>query len=244
MPNSLRLRIVFQGSVPKEDAPDAPNEDQIAADEARQRFAVCDGASESYDSARWSRLLADAWVVGGAAVSRNGLRTIVRRYDAACDPNSLSWSKRAAFDRGSFATVLGISLHGNRVRVFAVGDSIAVHVASSGTVATFPYTRGEEFDQRPLLFSTSSAANEGMLDEATFDLFIANWRLESGGNLLLMTDALGQWLLRRDADTASCTALLAVRTVEELRSFVDRERSSGAMRRDDTTLVHLRAEVP
>jgi len=244
MSNYVRLRIVFQGSVPKEDAPDAPNEDQIAADEARQRFAVCDGASESYDSARWSRVLADAWVAGGSVVSRKGFRAIVRQYEAECDPDALSWSKRAAFDRGSFATVLGVSLHRNRVRVFAVGDSIAVLISNSGGVATFPYTRGEEFDQRPLLFSTNASANEGLLRGAALKRWLATWPLQPGGALLLMTDALGQWLLRRDADVASYTALLAIHTVEQLNSFVRAERLNGAMRRDDTTLVHLRAEVP
>lgn len=240
----MHLRIVFQGTVPKDDGPEATNDDCYAGNEPRQRFAVTDGASESYDSARWSRLLADAWVAGGSVVSRAGLASLIREYEEACDPTALSWSKRGAFERGSFATLLGVSTRGDLARIVAFGDSIVVGFPVDGGTQSFPYTLAEEFDRRPLLLSTKAEANGAVLQRVTVRTCLTAWPLVPGTTLLLMTDALGQWLLRRNADAASRDALRAIRTSEELQGFVTAERSTGAMRRDDTTLVHLQAEVP
>jgi len=238
----MRLRIVFNGSVPKDDGADAINEDQTATDESRQRFAVSDGASESYDSARWARLLANAWVAGGMAVSRQGLEQVISEYERACDPSSLSWSKRGAFDRGSFATLLGVTVRGAAARIVAMGDSMVLGLPIDGATLSFPYSLSDEFDRRPLLLSTSRDANNALFDRSVARGCITRWPLHPGAVLLLMTDALGQWLLRRGASASSCAVLLAIRTPEDLHAFVRSEQASGAMRRDDTTLLHLSAE--
>jgi hypothetical protein len=238
----MRLRIVFNGSIPKDDSPDAVNEDQTATDEARQLFAVSDGASESYDSARWARLIADAWLADGAVASRHVLDRLVREYEVGCDPASLSWSRQAAFDRGSFATLLGVSLRGSNLRIVAVGDSLAVGLGIDGGPLTFPYTAADEFDRRPLLLSTRSHANTALASRAAARGCVARWQLRPGSVLLLMTDALGQWLLRDGASESSCAILMNIRGQEELRDLVISRRDSGMMRRDDTTLLHLCAE--
>ena len=239
----MHLRIVFQGTVPKDDGPQATNDDCYAGNESRQRFAVADGASESYDSARWSRLLTDAWVTGGSAVSKTGLETLIREYEAACDPVTLSWSKRGAFERGSFATLLGVSTRGDHARIAAFGDSIVVGFPISGATQSFPYTFAEEFDRRPLLLSTNTDANKAVLKRVTVRGCVTAWPLVPGTTLLLMTDALGQWLLRHNADGPARDALQAIRSCEEFGAFVTAERSTSTMRIDDTTLVHLQAEA-
>lgn len=238
----MRLRIVFIGTVAKDDTPDAVNEDQVATDEIRQRFAVSDGASESYDSSRWARLLSTAWVTKEIAATRRGLDHAISEYERASDPASLSWSKKGAFDRGSFATLLGVSLCGNSARVVAIGDSIALAVGLHSGPHTFPYSLPEEFDCRPMLLSTQRQANAALFDRSIARGWITRWPLTPGAALLLMTDALGQWLLRHNADACSRATLLGFRHVDDLRLFVRSEQSSGAMRRDDTTLIHLAAE--
>jgi hypothetical protein len=239
----MRLRIVFTGSIPKDDSPDAVNEDQTATDEARQLFAVSDGASESYDSARWARLIADEWISSGAVATRLGLDRLVREYEFGCDPASLSWSRRAAYDRGSFATLLGVSLRGSEIRVVAIGDSLAVGLQMGIEPRSFPYQAAEDFDRRPLLLSTRLAANEALADRTVARGCVTRWPIQPGSTLLLMTDALGQWLLRHGLDSSACSSLQQIRSGEELRELVVAERSVGMMRRDDTTLLHLRVEA-
>ena len=237
----MRLNIVFQGSVPKDDEQDKTNDDSYASNISCQRFAVADGASESYDSARWSRLLADAWVSDEQGINREGLRNLIHEYEVACEPDTLSWSKRGAFERGSFATLLGVSMEGDLARIAAFGDSIVVGFPVNGAAKTFPYTDANEFDSRPLLLSTKADANEAVLQRISDRTCLTEWPLVPGTTLLLMTDALGQWALRRNADVPTLDTLKAIATPEDLTNLVRTERATGAMRRDDTTLVHLRA---
>lgn len=242
MSEALRLRVVFKGSVPKEDSPGSPNEDCVAVDEFRQRFALCDGASESYDSARWARLVADAWIANADDLIPVGLPAVTSTYDAACTPESLSWSKLAAFERGSFSTLLGISVKGRWARIAAFGDSVVVHIPPSGLPMSFPYTKGDQFDRRPTLLSTVRRANNGVLRKAVRRRWIRSWQLQPGSVLLLMTDALGRWLLSRKPEERPYARLLEISADEELCEFVRSERASRAMRRDDTTLVRLKAD--
>lgn len=238
----MRLRVVFNGSIPKDHDVGDFNEDQSSTDEFRQRFALSDGASESYDSARWARLIVDAWVAGDNFLRREGLARLIRRYDFACDPPSLSWSRRAAFERGSFATLLGVSLRGSSVRVVSIGDSLAVWSDIGGETSTFPYTRASDFDRRPLLLSTRSDANSSLASRTVARGCAIRWSVRPGSALLLMTDAVGQWLLRSSSFNDSCSLLRGIRRQEEFRDFVLSQRAVGMMRRDDTTLLHLCAE--
>ncbi|MBM3379906.1 MAG: hypothetical protein FJY39_09255 [Betaproteobacteria bacterium] len=238
----MRLRIVFNGTVPKDDSPDSVNEDRAAIDESRQAFTLSDGASESYDSARWAGLLADAWTSGRLPASRRGIEAAIGEYERACDPSSLSWSKRAAFDRGSYATLLGISVRGAFARVIAVGDSIALGVGVDDEIVSFPYTFAEEFDRRPLLLSTKREANATLCASTVARGCVTRWPLRPGTALMMMTDALGQWLMCQDDFRGRCDTLLDVRTDDDLRYLVRSEQTNGAMKRDDTTLLHLHAE--
>lgn len=239
----MHLRVVFQGSVPKDESPDATNDDNVAADEKRQRFAISDGATESYHPALWSRILCEGWTAGTRAATRTALQESIRSYEAACDPPSLSWSKQAAFERGSFATLIGLELRNHLLRIVAFGDSIIVGWPIAGEINSFPYSTAEEFDQRPLLLSTRMDANTFALQRQLVRASTTLWPLAPGTVLLAMTDALGQWLLQRNAEQEARQSLATIRTVEQLQQIVSTERAAGTMRRDDTTLLHLQAEA-
>jgi len=113
--------------------------------------AVSDGASVSFDSAAWSRILArryaqhpcfdDTWVAAAIAA-----------YAELHDRDSLPWMQQAAFDRGSFASLLGVTDRGDRqVAILAIGDSLAVLCDGDRVVASFPYEAPEQFDANPQL---------------------------------------------------------------------------------------------
>ena len=64
--------------------------------------------------------------------------------------------QQAAFDRGSFATLLGIVFWSNwqGAHVFAIGDTIVAFIDGSQVLRTIPYAQPEEFDRSPDLLST------------------------------------------------------------------------------------------
>jgi hypothetical protein len=241
----VRLRVDLAASVPKDGERPELNEDIWAHEPGLTCFALSDGASESYDSKRWARLLVQkyaadphflpAWV--DAAVSD---------YNGSVDFDALSWSQQAAFERGSFATLLGLQLAENRreIEVLAVGDSLACHIRNGVLLASYPYTTPEEFDARPALLSTIGSGNTFLRDPEFFARNTSKtWVVEAGDVVLLVTDAMGQWLLREmSVDAGSLVTLAAVTSESELGELTARLRAEHRMRVDDTTLLRLVVE--
>lgn len=220
--------------------PSAGNDDSFSVSEEHQLFALSDGASESYDSGLWSKILCLQWVAGGGVASRPSLYARIRDYNDACRVATLSWSKQAAFERGSYATFIGIRRRHGAVQVLAFGDSLAVWHHGDRAV-TFPYCSAEQFDERPLCLSTVQVRNEPAF--AAVRVSYTTWPMEPGSSLLLMTDALGRWLLSQREARLARERLLRLSSEAEFAEFVLAERRAGAMKRDDTTLAVLSVEA-
>jgi hypothetical protein len=202
--------------------------------------AVSDGASVSFDSAAWSRILArryaqhpcfdDTWVAAAIAA-----------YGELHDRDSLPWMQQAAFDRGSFASLLGVTDRGDRqVAILAIGDSLAVLCDGDRVVASFPYEAPEQFDANPQLLSTNPAENAFLVEPDAMSRLSIEWDLGplASPALLCVTDALGCWLLgQRDAEPSPIARLRALGSRRAFARFVEEERATGGMRRDDTTLL-------
>jgi hypothetical protein len=188
----------------------------------------------SFAPGPWADILVRRFV-GNPEVSRAWLGDAIQDYARLHDREAMAWMQQAAFDRGSFATLLGAVCGEGRVRVLAVGDSLLALADGNRLVRTFPYEQAEAFDQRPRLLSTNPAEN-AWLDEV--DAF-PDWQgLDLTGlarpTVLLMTDALGCWLLGSPDRVA---ALLAIDDQAAFETFVEGERSEGRLKRDDTTLI-------
>jgi hypothetical protein len=146
--------------------------------------------------------------------------------------------QQAAYDQGSFATLLGLELSSDwRVaRVFAVGDSIFAFVDGCELLRTIPLVHPDDFDRSPSLISTSPGEN-AYLDAET--LANASAEIHVGSHeapfLLLMTDALGRWLLENPQDRIS--VLIAIDSEQAFEVFVAEEREAGRLKRDDTTMI-------
>jgi hypothetical protein len=202
--------------------------------------AVSDGASVSFDSAAWSRILArryarhpcvdDAWVAEAIAA-----------YAKLHDRDSLPWMQQAAFDRGSFASLLGVTdRRAGRIGVLAIGDSLAVLCDGDHVVASFPYEAPEQFDAQPQLLSTNPAENGFLAEPDCLSRLSLEWDLGPLDNpaLLCVTDALGCWILsQRDRQKSPIAWLRGIASRRAFAHFVEEERTAGRMRRDDTTLL-------
>ena len=233
------MQIVFKGVVPKElEYPDS-NEDAYSIE--NNVIAISDGASESFDAKNWAQILVrkfvdisqfkESWLVGA-----------IEEYSSLYKREDLSWSKQASFDRGSFATFLGIEFHegSNSVEVLAIGDSLAVLISNGYFNRSYPYTSAEEFDQDPTLISTNHFLNDFINQQDFFLTHSVTWNLQSlyHTHLLCMTDALGQWFLRTyPSDPTVLESLLSIRKEGEMKEFIFALRKNKAIRTDDTTLI-------
>jgi hypothetical protein len=205
-------------------------------------IALSDGASISFDSAAWSKILvqhycrcpnfSDSWLKGATA-----------EFGRLYDREALPWMKQAAFDRGSFASLVGIQCHaGGKLQIFAVGDSLVVLCDGDEIKATFPYQNALQFDQSPQLISTNAAENGFLRDWDTSDKFCCDWNCATlkSPSVLCVTDALGQWILSRsECGDSPITILRRIRTKKAFEKFVSSERASRHLKIDDTSLIAL-----
>jgi hypothetical protein len=221
---------------------DTANEDYWSESPDGSAYALSDGASVSFDSGRWANILARRFSEN-QDISYDWICAAIAEYSAAYDREAMPWMLQAAFDRGSFATLLGVVFlpDWRGLRVFAIGDSILAFVDSGQVVRTIPYVQSSEFDQTPCLLSTNPIENrwldEAVISQACYELNIASHREP---NILLMTDALGRWLLEQK-NSERVYLLLGLRDDQEFRQLVEQERSEGRLKRDDTTLVIIGA---
>jgi hypothetical protein len=236
-----RLRALRRFTVPKAED-EYTNEDFLAGSERKGIYALSDGASISFDSAAWARIVAIAYV-RNPQVTTQWLTDAIEEFSRKYDRDALPWMAQAAFDRGSFASLLGIQLRGtDSIEVFAIGDSQALLCEGDAIISMFPYSVSTQFTNSPMLLSTSRAANVFLKEDGYPESRTVFWDAEGLGSpaVYCMTDALAQWVLERKEEGNSPVKLLqSLTTVRQFRSFVQAERASGRMKRDDTTLLVL-----
>lgn len=232
----MALTLLFEGTVPKHiESPD-DNEDARRTALEKGRLLISDGASESFDARNWAQLLVERML--DEEFSLTAVTRCAQDYEALHDLRSLSWSKAAAYERGSFATLLVAQDLPERkaVRVTAVGDSLAAWVNEGELIASSPYTRSEQFQEKPTLLATRLALNTTDDDWNTQEW---SYDAKSRRLLLCMTDALGAWLLahQEQGDSSALGTLCGLRDAQEFSDLIGSERTAGRLRRDDTTLI-------
>lgn len=233
----MALKVLFEGTVPKYLELSTENEDAYRLAPEKGRLMVADGASESYDARSWARLLVDRMI--DEDLSSESLASCVKDYEAIHDPSELSWSRAAAYDRGSFATLLSVQDVPERfvLRVTVVGDSLAVWVDGLEILESVPYKASLQFQEKPMLLATRIGLNDAT--EAGWPTFEWGYGVTGYRMLLCMTDAVGAWLLmhQEQGDTSALETLCKMRDEVEFITLVEGERAAGRMRRDDATLV-------
>jgi hypothetical protein len=237
------MKVIFSGRIPKEPAFPNDVEDMLGIADDNSKVVISDGASESFDSKTWAWLLTSRFIKQ-PELSKDWLDYMIAEYTACFDLANLSWSKQAAFARGSFATLLAVdqTTGADTIRVISVGDSLAVLLDGQELLESFPYVRAEDFQQRPELVSTNALSNAFIRAGDFLTQYQKIWSLQGKTNpiLLCMTDALGEWSLRHwQQGDPRWWQLAQIRDVTELENLVTQEREEKALRVDDTTLVTL-----
>lgn len=212
------------------------NEDASAVSKLRRTYVLSDGASESFSSRRWAKILV-AKYRRKPSIDMEWMRQAIASYERKFDREKMSWSAQASYDRGSFATLLALVFDDDHlgVNIVGIGDTLVVLDDGEELCTSFPYTNAEQFKANPLLLSTISDRNLGLLA----DLPTAYWRLDRNpkARIYCMTDALGAWLLANVEERLPILRALGSR--DEFVDMVETARAMGDMRRDDSTLLVL-----
>lgn len=237
------MKLLFSGKVPKDFNYPEANEDAFEVDTNIGLVALSDGASESFDSKTWAKILVEAFICA-PDVNPEWLSEIINNYISRFDFTNLSWSQEAAFNRGSFASFLGLKIYKDQsaIDVLAIGDSLAVLLDGAVFLRSYPYSDPEYFKNRPELISTNSMHNKFFFESNFIAGHSEKWNLYEVKTpiVICMTDALGEWALKNEKEGNPQWSLLSSFTNEsELKALVVEERLNMRMRVDDTTLLTL-----
>jgi hypothetical protein len=243
MPITARHFLVVKGGNPPEH-----NEDAVAFDLARRRFAISDGATTTGFARLWSHLLVDHFVshadAGPDAWSR-WLPTAQQSWLDALRDVSIPWYGQDQFQRGAFATFLAIVLHDGEGKACdwhaeAIGDSCLFHTRGDRLLCSFPLDNSSQFDSLPRLVGSRSLVDE-VARERSHSLRGSAQPLD---RVWLVSDALAHWCLAQ-MESASppwheLTSFLDPASPDErFAGWIEHVRATRGLRNDDVVLLAI-----
>lgn len=233
------MNILFHGTIAKDNENITYNEDAYAFLLEKKRIAISDGATNSFDSKSWANIIVNKFVCN-PKLNKNWIIEAIREYNLLHDYSTLSWSKQAAFERGSFTSLIGIEVIEKQLIVTSFGDSIAILLDGNKYMDSFPYIISEDFNKRPELIATLLKYDTFFEKDIDLSKYQKNWCLNNYHKpvLICMTDAFGQWALKnKERGDDKWDVICNIKTQEELVNLVEDERLSKNMKLDDTTLI-------
>lgn len=252
--------------LPKSGATDAEYEDAYAnslndgptvdmgPEDDDVRLVVSDGATESFLSGQWARLMSHCVATNDLPHRRwaDAIKVAVEewprelsayREDRNQRNKPITWYEEPGLERGAEATLLAMRIRNSRDDQpgywwsMAVGDATLFHVRGDSCVRAFPVGRSADFGTSPHL--VRSLDIDGQFKQR-LKKTQGSWQPED--LFFLCTDALAAWFLERKE--ASETPWRTWRDFgsddcQQFDSWVEQERSSGRLKNDDVTLVRL-----
>jgi hypothetical protein len=193
----------------------------------------------------WAVLLAQSYVrselAGEEFFAR--LRPARRLWQRRLAGRPLPWFASEKAEQGAFAAFLGVQIDArkNRWTALAVGDCCLMQVDDVGkamrVVEAFPLQKSSQFTMSPYLIGSRSEMNGESLKDR---IQIGTGSLRAGDMLLLATDAMAAWLLKRHEEARPLWKWLyrKLGTPESFAALVAYGRKNG-LRNDDFTLVRV-----
>jgi hypothetical protein len=245
MAPSLRLTSI-SASVPKPGHEASENEDAIAGDPERMRFAIADGATEGWQSGAWARQLASFYRQRPPTPAdfKDWLAAARSDWKPPGSPLFAAWYTEAKEEQGSFATLVGLEFRkstgqsGLAWKSVAIGDSCLLLLRRDRFEVTFPLSAVGEFGNRPALVPSS---RDRRCPEPAW---LAGW-VEPGDLYLLATDAVARLLLTGGPSPGPPALVPAVReAVETSRSDLLEAalKGLGESLNDDASLIAVRVQ--
>jgi hypothetical protein len=217
------------------------------------RFAVADGATETYESRRWVSQLTGSFMsldqAGGATwpdleyESMSAWFKAMQEQWQASPPVAADYIEQLKIRQGTLATFVGGQIFGLNTpapawRAAALGDSVLFHVRDGHLLRQFPRMRSVDFDSAPEGISTLPERLGRMSDQVR----IEQERLAAGDLLFAATDAFAKWMITRveSGDPLLWPVLGQLVHPVEFSQLVAEQRRVMAMKDDDVTLMRIR----
>lgn len=238
------MKIIFQGSHPKDMNDEKANEDAFAFSEDNKYLVLCDGASESYNSKLWARLICDTFIEDHN-LTTDWLRSSIKKYVLEHDFNNMSWSQLSAYQRGSFTTLSSFFIDeiNKNITIRLFGDSFIFFFGrKNGIYEYIPTFHIPDFQSNPMLLSTQMNLNTEIDFDQNNINHCFNLSLENNYESIIAicaTDALADWFSRAMITIENNRLIQIFRTMNDrkFKRLVNSCRKRGSLKVDDTTLI-------
>lgn len=200
----------------------------------RGTLALCDGASEGWDSGRWAGRLARELARGGpcgAAILR------ARREFMRTRPERGDWLTERARQRGSWATALVVEIGsgGRSLRASAIGDTTLFVLDGYDTVFSFPVEDPGGYSSTPELIGDDV---EALPEFRRIIVRLAGLRRPS---FALATDAIAAKVLAAHAsERRELWRFFGTASAAVFDAWACRGMTTGSLVRDDLTVLWVR----
>lgn len=240
------MKIIFQGTHPKEIGQEKANEDSFAFSDDLTKFILCDGASESYNSQLWARIICDSFITNDD-IDEEWLTNAAKKYVQEHDFNAMSWSQQSAYQRGSFSTFTSISVDSINKKIITrlFGDSFIFFFKKiQGDYKYLPTFNIPDFHLNPTLLSTKVDLNRDIdFKKTNSNHYLEIPILPNDESIIAIcaTDALADWFWQA-MSVINHNKLVNIFMMINDRKFsklVKFSRNRGNLKVDDTTLVIL-----
>lgn len=214
------------------------------------RFAVADGATETYESRVWVCQLIGSFMSSGAGnwpdlepASLNAWFTSMQEQWQATAPAPNDLIEQRKFEQGTLATFVGGQLLGLDTdrpvwQAVAIGDAVLFHVRDGNLIEHFPPLRAADFGSAPDGIGTLPAWLGRMSEQTVF----RHGQLAPGDTIFVATDAFAKWMITcaEKGDTTLWPVLAGLVHPSVFASLVAAQRRAMAMKDDDVTLMRIR----
>lgn len=238
----MRIAAMFRATISKDLHIEGSNEDTycLRLNEEKPRAAVFDGASESFAARKWSRYLADEWGKT-PTLDWSWVERAQKRYARNISTLQLSWAQEAAVQRGSYSTIAYVQFEKDWLFFSAVGDSNIFLISNNEIRFSYPYVQESQFTSAPNALSSNPVDLRRNRENLLLGLDRIRYRSLETSHVILATDAVSAWLLNEDnyVRGARLKSLLQCSTLVDFKSLVEQERTTHAMKIDDSTVVIL-----
>ncbi len=249
----------FSHSISKFGNKPSENEDAVIPSEIygcvngkseRASFAVADGATQTSFSGLWANCLVKHCTQ--ARLSEYAFLDAVKKagveWQVSLQGLDLPWHAMEKVRQGAFSALAWLEiqydpLHPSTAyswRALAVGDCCLFIAHNHKIYLSLPLQNPSEFNNSPVLIPSKSEK----MDSIKGKIHMARGSLKRGDQLILASDAMASWIMRKPATNPSDYQNM-VRVIKDtgnspqFSGFINTLRKNGEIRNDDTSIIYI-----
>lgn len=226
-------------------------QDNFSYNETKNCFAIADGATQSFYSSIWSKLLVD-YFCGNPEIDKNNwqewlkpiqkewLERVTAELKTAKSGNNPAWieiENRLNRFESATSTFIGLQFIENQAKISIVGDSCLFIFQGNQLIQTHLLKKSTDFNNQPEYFGSRSKHNDH--EPKFLDIELKYKQHSDKLYFVLATDALAEYILKYTEQQRDILTTLL--TIQEFENFVKSARQDDTikMKNDDVTLMIL-----